>query len=317
MEPSKIASLISGEARRLGFLSCGFSKADKLDDEERYLEQWLNKGMHGKMQYMENHFDKRVDPSKLVDGAKTVISLLYNYYSPTVQEDPEAPKVSRYAYGKDYHQVIKAKLKELTEFIRQEIGNVSGRAFVDSAPVLERAWARKSGLGWVGKNTNLITRERGSYFFLAELIVDLDIPPTGSIGDYCGTCTMCIDACPTGAIVEPYVVDGSKCISYITIELRDEIPAEFAGKMENWAFGCDICQEVCPWNSFARKHDEPLFEPGDALKKMGKGEWLEITEEIFEKVFSDSPLQRTGYNGLMRNLSFLEKPVVVSESGLP
>jgi epoxyqueuosine reductase len=296
---------IREEAQKLGFFYCGFAKAERLDKEADELESWLNKNAHGKMAYMANHFDKRVDPRELVPGARTVVSLMYNHYSEPKQVDPEAPKISRYAYGKDYHKIIKDKLFLLLAEIRKQHGDVQGRVFVDSAPVLERAWAERAGGGWVGKNTNLINKSGGSFYFLAEMILDLEIEPDGPIKDYCGTCTRCIDACPTEAIVAPYQLDGSKCISYFTIELRDEIPVDMKGKFENWAFGCDICQEVCPWNRFAKPHQEPQFEPSDELKTMTANEWQEITEEVFDRLFKDTPVTRTGFAGLKRNLRFL------------
>lgn len=297
---------IKEEAYRLGFQYIGVSKAEFLEEEAPRLEQWLNKGMHGKMQYMENYFDKRLDPTKLVDGAKSVITLLYNYYTEKKQLDPEAPKISKYAYGKDYHYVIKDKLKELINFINENIGEVNGRAFTDSAPVLERAWAKKSGTGWVGKNANLINKESGSYFFLSELIIDMDLTPDGPVKDYCGTCTKCIDACPTDAIAEPYVVDGSKCISYFTIELKDQIiPSDYKGKFENWMFGCDICQEVCPWNRFAQQHQEQQFNPSGELLQMTAKEWHDISKEVFNNLFRNSPVKRAKYDGFKRNLKFL------------
>ncbi|MDP6909151.1 MAG: tRNA epoxyqueuosine(34) reductase QueG, partial [Flavobacteriales bacterium] len=249
--------LIKQEAERLGFLQCGISKAEFLDKEAPRLERWLNANMHGEMGYMANHFDKRLDPTELVEGAKTVISVLLNYFPSETQKDTEAPKISKYAYGNDYHHVIKRKLQKLVEFINEEIGEVEGRAFTDSAPVLDKAWAARSGLGWVGKNANLIHPKKGSFFFIGELILDMELEPDQHIQDHCGTCTACIDACPTEAIVEPYVVDGSKCISYFTIELKDAIPTEMKGKFENWAFGCDICQDMCPWNRFSKPHSEP------------------------------------------------------------
>lgn len=298
-------AMIKAEAKRLGFDYCGISKAEFLEDEASKLEQWLNKGMHGKMSYMENYFDKRLDPRLLVDGARSVISLLLNYYPEQVQNDPSSPKLSKYAYGKDYHYVIKDKLKELTHFINENIGEVNGRAFVDSAPVLDRAWAKRSGLGWVGKNTNLINKQSGSFFFIAELIIDLDLEHDGPVKDYCGTCTRCIDACPTDAIVEPYVVDGSKCISYFTIELKENIPAEVKGKLGNWMFGCDICQDVCPWNRFSKPHNEPAFEPSPGLLEMTQKDWEEITEEVFQKLFRDSAVKRTKFSGLKRNIEFI------------
>lgn len=304
MPNKKNTELIRQEASRLGFDFCGVSKAGFLEEEAPRLEQWLLQDMHGKMQYMENHFDKRLDPRKLVPGAKSVVSLLLNYYTDKKQEDPIAPKISMYAFGKDYHEVIKNKLYELLNFIHENIGDVNGRVFVDSAPVLDRAWAMKSGTGWIGKNTNLIHPKAGSYFFIAELILDLELETDAPIEDYCGTCTMCIDACPTDAIIQPYVVDGSKCISYFTIELKEEIPNEVKGKFENWTFGCDICQEVCPWNRFSKPHNEKDFEPKEEFLTMKKSEWIELTEDVFKKIFKDSAVKRAGYKGLMRNMRF-------------
>lgn len=305
MDKALHTRLVKEEARRLGFSFCGVSKAGFLDDEARRLERWLQQGMHGQMGYMENHFDKRLDPTKLVEGAKSVVSFLYNYYTPQQQQHADAPKISKYAYHTDYHFVVKDKLKQLLQFITDTIGEVHGRAFVDSAPVMERAWAKKSGLGWTGKHTLLINKQRGSYFFLGELIIDLELEPDAPIKDYCGTCTACIDACPTEAIT-PYWVDGSKCISYLTIELKDEIPAEFKGKMDNWAFGCDICQQVCPWNRFSQPHNEPEFEPHPDLMTMDARQWHEITEDVFKQLFKNSPVKRSGYKGLKRTLTFLK-----------
>jgi epoxyqueuosine reductase len=304
---SAYSQLIKDEAKKLGFIFCGIAKADFLEEEAPRLENWLKKGMHGEMRYMENHFDKRLDPRLLVDGAKSVISLGLNYYTEDVQVDPLSPKISKYAYGTDYHQVIKGKLKQLLEIINEKIGEVGGRAFVDSAPVLDKAWAKKAGLGWVAKNTNLINQKSGSFFFLAELIVDIeleyDVAPTA---DHCGTCTRCIDACPTDAIVAPYVVDGSRCISYLTIELKNEIPKEFSGKMDNWMFGCDVCQDVCPWNKFSVLNTEPSFTPHADLLHLNKKDWEEITEDVFQKVFKNSAVKRTKFSGLKRNISFLQ-----------
>lgn len=298
--------MIKNEAKRLGFLSCGISKADFLEEEAPRLEQWLNKNMHGEMQYMENHFDKRLDPTKLVEDSKSVVSLLLNYFPSNEPQDKTAPKISKYAYGDDYHFVIKEKLKRLLEFIYEEIGEVSGRAFVDSAPVLDKAWAAKSGLGWVGKNSNLITKDTGSFYFIAELIIDLPLNYDNPTTDHCGTCTACIDACPTKAIVDPYVVDGSKCISYFTIELKNELPSSMKGSFDNWMFGCDICQDVCPWNRFSKAHSEPLFNPNDKLLSMSKSEWEEITEELFQEIFKKSAVKRTKFSGLTRNINFLK-----------
>jgi epoxyqueuosine reductase len=299
--------LIKQEAERLGFDFCGISKAGFLEEEAPRLEQWLLQNMHGKMKYMENYFDKRLDPTKLVPGAKSVISFLYNYFPSQRPYDEDAPKISKYAYGKDYHYVLKEKLAEMMNFIAENIGDVHGRAFVDSAPVLDRAWAKKSGLGWIGKNSNLLTKQHGSFFFIAELILDLELDADVAMEDYCGTCTACIDACPTDAIIKPFVVDGSKCISYFTIELKEEIPINVAGKFGNWAFGCDICQDVCPWNRFSKPHTEPAFNPSEDVKKMNRKDWEEITEEVFKKLFTNSAVERTGFKGLKRNLKFLSE----------
>ena len=301
------SQLIKEEAKRLGFLFCGIAPAGFLEEEAPLLENWLKSGYHGEMSYMENHFDKRLDPRLLVAGAKSVISLGLNYYTEENQVDPEAPKLSMYAYGEDYHSVIKSKLKTLLESINAQIGEVHGRAFVDSAPVLDKAWAKKAGMGWIGKHTNLISKQKGSYFFLAELIVDLELAyDSPMLTDHCGSCTRCIDACPTEAIVAPYVVDGSRCISYLTIELKNEIPTEFQGKLDNWMFGCDVCQQVCPWNRFSVPHQESAFEPQLDLLGMNKQDWEEITEEVFSKVFSKSAVKRTKFSGLKRNIAFLK-----------
>ncbi len=303
---SKHTQLIKSEAKRLGFLSCGISQAGFLEEEAPRLEAWLNKNMHGEMQYMENHFDKRLNPTILVPGAKSVISLLLNYYPKETQTEGTY-KISKYAYGTDYHFVIKDKLKQLLQFIEEEIGEVDGRAFVDSAPVLDKAWAAKSGLGWMGKHSNLLTRQVGSFYFIAELILDLELEYDYPVTDHCGTCTACIDACPTQAIVEPYVVDGSKCISYFTIELKNEIPNGVKGQMNDWVFGCDVCQDVCPWNRFSKPHNEPLFNPKPELLSMTKNDWEEITREVFQKVFQKSPVKRTKFEGLLRNIAFLKE----------
>jgi epoxyqueuosine reductase len=296
---------IKSEAIRLGFLSCGISKAGFLEEEAPRFENWLNNSSHGQMTYMENNFDKRLDPTLLVDDAKSVVSLLLNYY-PEQFQNPDSYKISKYAYGEDYHFVIKEKLKELLFSIQANIGEVSGRAFVDSAPVLDKAWAAKSGLGWIGKNSNLLTQKVGSFYFIAELIIDLDLDYDNATTDHCGSCTACLDACPTDAIVAPYVVDGSKCISYFTIELKENLPAEMKGKFDEWAFGCDICQDVCPWNKFSKAHSEPLFKPNVELLSMSKKDWEEITEETFKAVFKNSPLKRTKFQGLKRNIEFLK-----------
>ncbi|MCH7523792.1 MAG: tRNA epoxyqueuosine(34) reductase QueG [Bacteroidetes bacterium] len=301
----KHTQLIKTEAKRLGFLSCGISKAQFLEEEAPRLEKWLNQNMHGQMQYMENHFDKRLDPTKLVQDSKSVISLLLNYF-PQEEQNQNSFKLSKYAYGTDYHFVIKEKLKSLLNFIQDEIGEVHGRAFVDSAPVLDKAWAAKSGLGWIGKHSNLLTQQVGSFYFVAELIIDLDLEYDLPATDHCGECTACIDACPTQAIVEPYVVDGSKCISYFTIELRENIPTEFKGQMDDWMFGCDVCQDVCPWNRFSKPHNEPLFNPHPELLSMTKKDWEEITEDVFKKVFKESAVKRTKFSGLTRNIEFLK-----------
>lgn len=308
---SRHTVLIKNEAKRVGFQYCGISKAEFMGEEAPRLETWLKKNMHGKMSYMENYFDKRLDPRLLVPGAKSVISLLLNYFPSENQKDNEAPKISKYAYGKDYHFVIKEKLKEFLNSIHEKIGAVNGRAFVDSAPVMDKVWAKKSGLGWIGKNTNLITKKSGSFYFIAELIVDLELEYDGAVEDYCGTCTACIDACPTDAIVEPYTVDGSKCISYFTIELKENIPNDVKGKFQKWAFGCDICQDVCPWNSFSKPHNEPLLKANDELLSMTENDWHEITEEVFKKTFKDSPIQRTKFGGLKRNLKFIRSSLPI------
>ena len=300
----KYSQFIKSEALRLGFLSCGISKSSFLEEEAPRLERWLNQNHHGQMSYMENHFDKRLNPNLLVEDAKSVVSLLLNYY-PSELQNEESYKLSKYAYGQDYHFVIKEKLNQLLHSIQENIGEVSGRAFVDSAPVLDKAWAAKSGLGWIGKNSNLITKSVGSFYFVAELIIDLDLEYDHATTDHCGTCTACIDACPTEAIVAPYVVDGSKCISYFTIELKDNIPETMKGKFNDWAFGCDVCQDVCPWNKFSKPHNEPLFNPHPDLLSMTKKDWEEITEETFKKVFKNSAVKRTKLDGLKRNIDFL------------
>lgn len=300
------SQLIKTEAKRLGFISCGISKAQFLEEEAPRLEKWLNNKMNGEMQYMENHFDKRLDPTKLVEDSKSVVSLLLNYF-PEETQIQDTFKISKYAYGTDYHFIIKDKLKALLNFIHEEIGEVHGRAFVDSAPVLDKAWAAKSGLGWVGKHTLLLTQQRGSFHFVAELIIDLDLEYDLPTTDHCGTCTKCIDACPTQAITEPYVVDGSKCISYLTIELKNSIPSDFKGQFDDWMFGCDICQDVCPWNRFSKAHSEPLFNPHPELLAMSKKDWEEITEDVFSDLFKKSAVKRTKFEGLKRNINFLLK----------
>jgi len=303
---AKHSQLIKKHAKRLGFLSCGISNAGFLEEEAPRLEQWLQQGYHGSMTYMERNFDKRLDPTKLVPGAKSVVSMLYNYYPKNTQLDPTAPKISKYAYGKDYHVVIKDKLFELMQVLQQEIGEIHGRVFVDSAPVLDKAWAAKAGLGWIGKHSNLISKQTGSFFFIAELIIDLPLEQDTPVTDHCGSCTACIDACPTDAIIAPYQVDGSKCISYFTIELKDAIPQEVKGQFDNWAFGCDVCQDVCPWNRFSKPHNEPQFEPSSELLQMSSDDWHEITEAVFDRLFAKSAVQRTQFSGLKRNLEFLK-----------
>lgn len=306
LQASRYTSFIKSEAKRLGFLSCGISKAGFLEEEAPRLEKWLNKNHNGQMSYMENHFDKRLNPTLLVDDAKSVVSLLLNYY-PEKEQIQDSYKISKYAYGQDYHFVIKEKLKELLFSIQENIGEVSGRAFVDSAPVLDKAWAAKSGLGWIGKNSNLITQKVGSFYFIAELIIDLDLEYDHPTTNHCGSCTACIDSCPTQAIIAPYIVDGSKCISYFTIELKDNIPASMKGQFDDWAFGCDTCQDVCPWNRFSKSHNEPLFNPNPDLLSMTKKDWEEMTEETFKVVFKNSAVKRTKFQGLARNIQFLKK----------
>ncbi|MBI3719893.1 MAG: tRNA epoxyqueuosine(34) reductase QueG [Sphingobacteriales bacterium] len=298
--------LIKSFATELGFDYCGIAKAKYLDADAKRLEQWLNKGMHGQMQYMQNHFDLRVDPTKLVPGAKSVITFLLNYYPP--QQQNHSPKISKYAYGKDYHEVIRSKLKLLLQLIKQNIGKVNGRGFVDSAPVLERSWAVNSGLGWIGKNGNLITKQNGSFFFIATLIVDLELEYDDAYTkDYCGSCTRCIDACPTEAILPGKVVDGSKCISYFTIELKDALlPTEMKGKFDNWMFGCDTCQDVCPWNRFSKPTNEIEFNPIAEVLNFSTADWEELTEESFKEIFRHSPVKRTKFSGIKRNLKFIQ-----------
>lgn len=306
MQTQRHTDLIRAEARRLGFEFVGFARAEPLDEEARRLEGWLRQGAHGKMAYMENHFDLRIDPTKLVPGAKSVICLTFNYFSPEKQADPDAPKISKYAYGEDYHIVVKDRLKTLLTHIQEEVGEVSGRCFVDSAPVLEREWARRAGIGWNGRHTLTIQPRRGSFFFLAEIICDLPLVYDDPIRDHCGTCRKCIDACPTEAISpQGYFLDASRCISYLTIELREEIPNDFREKMDNWMFGCDVCQDVCPWNRFSERHEEPALEPHPDLLAMKQADWLELTEEVFGKVFRKSAVKRAKFEGLKRNIRYL------------
>ncbi|MBA08667.1 MAG: tRNA epoxyqueuosine(34) reductase QueG [Flavobacteriaceae bacterium] len=302
----KLTNFIKSKSVDLGFISCGISKADFLEEEAANLENWLKNEMHGEMSYMERNFDMRLDPRKILNGAKSVISLTYNYYTDKLQKD-ENFKISKYAFGTDYHFVIREKLKNLLFLIREKVGDINGRVFVDSAPILERAWAKKSGLGWIGKNTNLISKNVGSFFFLCEIIVDIELDYDYSTTDHCGTCTACIDACPTNAIVEPYKVDGSRCISYLTIELKENMPEYAKDSYDKWIFGCDICQDVCPWNKFSKPHNEPLFNADEKFLSMSKNEWLEITKETFDKVFKDSAVKRTGYDGLKRNIKFIKR----------
>ncbi len=308
----KYAQLLKSTAKRLGFDFCGIAKAEFLESEAPHLEEWLNRNYQGKMAYLANNFEKRLDPTKLVEGAKTIVSLIYNYYpEQQLPQQSDDFKLAKYAYGADYHDVIRIKLTEFLEVLREEIGEINGRTFVDSAPVMERQWAQRSGLGWIGKNSLLLNRQMGSFFFLAELIIDLEATPDTPLAkDYCGTCTACIDACPTDAIVQPEVIDASKCVSYLTIELKEAIPDEFAGKMENWVFGCDICQDVCPWNRFSRPHQEPSFRPNTELSQFTNREWTELTEETFKRVFDKSAVKRTKFSGIKRNLDFfsIKKP---------
>ena len=299
------SKLIKTTAKNLGFLSCGISKAEFLDEEAPRLEQWLKEGKHGQMAYMENNFDKRLDPRLLVPGAKSVVSLLLNYYTDK-QQVKGAPKISKYAFGTDYHFVIKGKLKQLFQILQDQIGEINGRVFVDSAPVMDKAWAARSGLGWMGKNTNLITQKVGSFYFIAEMIIDLELEYDTPVTDHCGTCTACIDACPTEAL-SPYNIDASKCISYLTIELKDQIPHEFQNKMDDWTFGCDVCQDVCPWNRFSKSHNEPLFDPNPEMMDFKRKDWEELTEDTFETIFKNSAIKRTRYEGLKRNLTFVNR----------
>lgn len=304
--PADYSLLIKEKAKELGFMHCGISKAGFLEEDAPRLEKWLKSGFHGEMGYMENHFDKRLDPTKLVPGAKSVVSLTYNYF-PEQQQREDSFKISKYAYGNDYHFIIKDKLKVFFQWIHQEIGEIDGRVFVDSAPVLERAWAAKSGIGWIGKNANLLTKQVGSFYFLSELIIDLELAPDGPTTDHCGKCTACIDACPTQAIESERVINGSKCISYATIELKNQIPSSFENHMEDWMFGCDICQDVCPWNRFSKPHQQPEFMANDAILNYSKKEWTELTQELFGEIFRKSPVKRTKYAGLMRNIEKLNQ----------
>lgn len=300
------SELIKSKAKKFGFMSCGISKAGFLEEDAKPLEQYLKNNYHGEMSYMENYFDKRLNPTLLVEGSKSVISLSYNYFPKDPIPVEHNFKISKYAYAQDYHEVLKDILKEMIFELQEEIGDFHYRVFVDSAPVMERSWARKSGIGWVGKNANLITKQRGSFFFLSEIICDLELTEDSPVTDHCGSCTSCIDACPTDAIVGDRVIDGSKCISYATIELKNEIPEHFRNKMEDWIFGCDICQDVCPWNRFSLIHQQPKFEPNESLKNFRKSEWKELTQDIFSEIFRKSPVKRTKFAGLKRNIEFLE-----------
>lgn len=308
MNKAAHTQLIKQFSKQLGFDYCGIAKAELLDEDAKRLEQWLNKGMHGSMQYMANHFDLRIDPSKLVPGAKSVVTFMMNYY-PSVKQVEDAPKISKYAYGKDYHEVIREKLKTLMKLIKENIGDINGRGFVDSAPVLERSWAVKSGLGWVGKNGNLISKQNGSFFFIATIICDLELEYDAPfVKDYCGTCTRCMDACPTNAILPNKVVDGSKCISYYTIELKDALIDEsMKGKFDNWIFGCDVCQDVCPWNRFSKATKEQQFTPITEILNLTTSQWEELSEETFRQIFKNSPLKRTKFAGIQRNLRFIQQ----------
>ena len=305
--PQKYSALIKAKAKKFGFQNCGISKAGFLEEDARPFENWLQNNYHGQMQYMENYFDKRLDPTLLVEGSKSVISLSYNYFPEEKISDFDTFKISKYAYGQDYHEIIKAILEEIVAEQKEENGDIHSRVFTDSAPVLERSWARKSGIGWVGKNANLITKQSGSFYFLAEIICDLDLNGDKPTTDHCGTCRKCIDACPTEAIVSDKIIDGSKCISYATIELKNEIPESFKNKMEDWMFGCDICQDVCPWNRFSVPHHQEKFKPNHHLKSYTKQDWQELSQEIFSEIFRKSPVKRTKFAGLKRNIDFLSE----------
>ncbi len=294
------------KAIEFGFFEMRVAKAEHLDKEVYRLEQWLKNDYNGSMNWMEKNIDLRLDPRKLVPGARTVIVFAFNYYTDKKQPE-DSPKISKYAYGRDYHKVLKSRLKKLIQWIGEEIGDIQGRAFVDSAPVMERAWAEKSGLGWIGKHSLSLTKQKGSFYFLATLISDLNLSPDDPTTDHCGTCTRCIDACPTQAIVQPYVVDAKRCISYLTIEYKEKLPLDLQSQMEGWAFGCDICQNVCPWNRFSKQHQEPDFEPKESLLAMNNSDWQEITEEVFQKLFEGSAVKRTGFEGFKRNIAFLKK----------
>lgn len=301
----KYSQLIKAKSKKFGFQNCGISKAGFLEDDAKPLENWLKQNYHGEMGYMANHFDKRLDPTLLVEGSKSVISLSYNYFPEDQISTLENFKISKYAYGQDYHEIIKEILNEMVAELKEEIGDFHCRVFVDSAPVLERSWAKKSGIGWVGKNANLITKQSGSFYFLAEIISDLELQEDSPTTDHCGTCTKCIEACPTDAIVSEKIIDGSKCISYATIELKNEIPESFKNKMEDWMFGCDICQDVCPWNRFSAPHHQEKFKPNHFLENAKKNDWEELSQELFSEIFRKSPVKRTKFAGLKRNIDFL------------
>ena len=302
------SDFIKNKSIELGFISCGISKSAFLENEIGRFESWLKNNYHGQMSYMERNFDKRMDTRKLVDGSKSVISLLFNYY-PSKEINNNCFKISKYAYGKDYHFIIKDKLKTLLSSMRNEIGEIDGRVFVDSAPIMEKAWAKKSGLGWIGKNTNLISKKTGSFFFIAEIIVDLELEYDNEVTDHCGSCTACLDACPTDALYEPYKIDASKCISYFTIELKEQFPNDLKKDFNDWIFGCDICQDVCPWNKFSRPNEEPLLNPLKEINQYSKKDWLELTDEVFKVVFKGSPIERTKFNGLKRNIQYANEQV--------
>ena len=306
MTPEVASRIIKRLAKEQGFFACGISKADFLEEEATGLERWLKAGFHGDMSWMENHFDARLDPRKLMPGAKSVVSVLLNYY-PAQEQNVGVPKISKYAYGRDYHKVIRGKLKRMLEGIRAEVGEVEGRGFVDSAPVMDRAWARRSGLGWIGKHSLLLSKKEGSFFFIGELILDLELTPDGQSTDHCGTCTACIDACPTQAIVAPTVVDSNKCISYLTIEYKKALPTAYQDKMEEWVYGCDVCQDVCPWNRFSKPTEEPDFKLREAVATKGSEEWEEVTHELWDEIMKGSAIRRTGYEGFKRNLKFSKK----------
>jgi epoxyqueuosine reductase len=305
--PENYSNLIKAKAKKFGFQNCGISRAEFLEEDAQPFETWLNNNYHGEMSYMENYFEKRLDPRLLVEGSKSVISLSYNYFPEENLFGIDQLKISKYAYGQDYHETIKEILKEMVAELQDEIGDFECRIFTDSAPILERSWARKSGIGWVGKNANLITKQAGSFYFLAEIICDLELQEDNETTDHCGSCRKCIDACPTNAIVSDKIIDGSKCISYATIELKNEIPESFKGNMEDWMFGCDICQDVCPWNRFSKPHQQEKFKPNNLLKNLRKSDWQELSQELFSELFRKSPVKRTKFAGLKRNIEFLTK----------